>query len=149
VVDGGEPVARAVGPVVGKDRAVAELVPLEEEAVRGLAVVLDVEVEEFAGFVDGIERDAESASVPSELRGATLLVDAIDDEPGEVERDLTQVRGPDREDNFGLGANLFACLRETQTDAVLLRVEPRLSRLVVARLRVWGEEAEAKPERPR
>ena len=139
--------ARAVGPVVGEDGAVAELVPLEVEAVRGRAVVPDGDAEEVAGFVGGVERDAESAAVSRELRGAALLVDALDVEAGEVERDLADVLGPDREDDFGLATDFVARVGDGQADAVLLRVERLLARVVVARLRV-REEAEEQRQRP-
>jgi hypothetical protein len=110
-------------------------------------VVPDGDTEEVAGLVGGVEHDAESAAVSRELRGATLLVDAIDVEAGEVERDLADVLGPDREDDLGLAPYLVARVGDGQADAVLLRVERLLARVVVARLRV-REEAEEQRQRP-
>ena len=139
--------AGAVGPVVGEDGAVAELVPLEVEAVRRRAVVPDGDTEEVAGLVGGVEHDAEPAAVSREPRGAALLVDAFDVEAGEVERDLADVLGPDREDDLGLAPYLVARVGDGQADAVLLRVERPLARVVVARRRV-REEAEEQRQRP-
>jgi hypothetical protein len=133
-------VARAVGPVVGEDRAVAELVLLEVEAVGGRAVVPDGEVEEVAGFVSAGQRDAESAAVSGEPGGPAALGHGFDGEAGEVERDLAQVLPPDREDDLGLGLYLVARVGDAQADAVLERVEPGLTRVVVARVRGDAQE---------
>ncbi len=139
--------ARAVGPVVGEDRAVAELVPLEVEPVRRRAVVLDDDVEEVARLIALVQRDAEPPAVSRKLRGVAVLRHAVDGEFGEVERDLADVRGPRREDDLGLGRYLVACVGDGKADAVLLRVERRLARVVVAGLRVC-EKAEEQRQRP-
>src|SRR4051812_8462510 len=135
MVYGREPVVRAVGPVVGEDGAVAELVTLEEEPVGGATVIFDRDGQGIAVPVFVRERDEQTPFRLFELGGAAVHRNAFDVERAEVERQFARGVGLQLEVDSGLGAYLVRGFGDGEAYVILGCVEPREARVCVARAR--------------
>src|SRR5215510_13302577 len=127
----GEPMARAVGPVVAEDREVAELVLTDDQSVRRPPVVFDRNPATVAATVISRKRDAELAARMYELRFALIFADAINGQSHKIERDRLHAVLFEFEEDFRLGLNLVARVFDRQAQPVMNGVERRVARVIV------------------
>src|SRR6266508_6773222 len=131
VINRGEPVARAVGPVVAEDREVAELVLADDQSVRRPPVVFDRNPATVAATVVSRKCDAELAARMCELRFALIFVDMINGQSHKIERDRFHAVLFELEEDFRLGLNLVARVFDRQAQPVINGVERRVARVIV------------------